>query len=194
MSIADPRWSEVMMLLEKDADMSDTTRIAKLMNCVIQCGAHAYALLDSLYIELNINGGLFRGHKMAHSVDQRARQEVVGYVTALVATLVLSEVADEAQSIIAALEELVFEPEWHGAQPAYRRYLTRYSNVSSDESLTGYRHKVLLILFRQTLMDIWDVSGEFFTGRGNVQRYCEALTKLHEKLEEDIRKTILDSV
>ena len=52
-----------MMLLEQDADMSDTSRAMKLMKCVIRSGAYTYAALDDLYVELKINGGFLRGRR-----------------------------------------------------------------------------------------------------------------------------------
>lgn len=180
------------MLLEKEADRSHTSKVIKLMSCVIRSGAQAYALLDRLYVELKINTGFFRGYRMAPSIDQQTRDELVGYITALVAILVQSEFvrAEEAQSTVAALEELVFEPEWYMARPVYQRYLARFQHSSSGQSPTSPRHKVLLILFRQTLIDIWKVPDELFTEYGTVQRYCEALTALQEDLEYNIRETI----
>ena len=111
-----------MMLLEQDADMSDTSRVMKLMKCVIRSGAYAYAALDDLYVELKINGGFLRGRKMAPATDQRTREELVGYVTALVAVLVRCEFGqpDEAQSVVSVLEEFVFQPEWHADRDRVR--------------------------------------------------------------------------
>lgn len=129
---------------------------------------------------------------MAPGIDQQTRYELVGYITALIALLLHSEYgrAEEARSTVTALEELVFEPEWYMARPAYQRYLARYQHPSSGESLISPGYKVLLILFRQTVMDIWKVPDEFVIEDKTVQRYCEAFTALHENLEHNIRKTI----
>ena len=183
-----------MMLLEQDADMSDTSRVMKLMKCVIRSGAYAYAALDDLYVELKINGGFLRGRKMAAATDQRTREELVGYVTALVTVLVRREFGqpDETQSVVSVLEEFVFQPEWHAARPAYQRYVDRYLDASPVESLVTPRHKVLLILFRQVLMDIWSVPPELFIQERSLQRYCEALTGLQNRLEHLIVESIQD--
>lgn len=52
------------------------------------------------------------------------------------------------------------------------------------------RHKVLLIRFRQTVIDIWSVSPELLLEDGTVQRYCEAFTALHEGAENSILNEI----
>jgi len=116
-------------------------------------------------------------------------------VTALVAVLVRCEFGqpDEAQSVVSVLEEFVFQPEWHAARPAYQRYVARYLDASPGESLVTPRHKVLLILFRQVLMDIWSVPPELFIQERSLQRYCEALTGLQNRLEHLIVESIQDS-
>jgi hypothetical protein len=189
------REGEAMVLLKQDTDMSDTTRVIKLMKCVIRSGAYTYAALNDLYVELKINGGFLRGRRMAPATDQRTREELVGYVTALVVVLVRRELnqPDEAKSLVPLLEELVFQPDWHAARPAYQRYLARYLDASAGESLVTPRHKVLLILFRQALMDIWSVPPELFTEERSLQRYCEALTALQDRLEHLILVAIQDS-
>jgi hypothetical protein len=64
-----------MVLLEQDPNRSDTSRAMKLMKCVIRSGAYTYAALDDLYVQLKINGGFFRGRKMAPATDQRTIQD-----------------------------------------------------------------------------------------------------------------------
>jgi hypothetical protein len=52
------------------------------------------------------------------------------------------------------------------------------------------RHKVLLIRFRQIVIDIWGVSPELLLEGSAVQRYCEVLTALHEAVENSILNEI----
>ncbi len=48
------------------------------------------------------------------------------------------------------------------------------------------RHHVLLIRLRQTVIDIWSVSPKLLLEDDVVQRFCEAFTVLHERLEDRI--------
>ncbi len=152
----------------------------------------AYAALDALYVELKVAGGFFRGRKMFAEVDQQTRYELVGYITALTTVLVRGarREPDEVDSIVGALEALVFLPEWHAARPAYQRYVARYQDVTPGDSAVVPRQKVLLLRFRQALIDIWSVSPELLLEDGFVQRHCEALSALHDGVEERILKEL----
>jgi len=164
----------------------------KLMGCLIMNIATAYAALDALYVELKVAGGFFRGRKMFAEVDQQMRYELVGYITALTAVLVRETLRepDEVDSIVAALETLVFLPEWQAARPAYHRYVARYRDSTAGDSAVVPRQKVLLRRFRQALIDIWKISPELLLEDGFVQRHSEALSALHEGVEERILKEL----
>lgn len=164
----------------------------RLMEGIIANSAVAYAALDALYVELKVGGGFFRGRKMSAEVDELTRYELVGYVTALAAVLVGKAPRDphEAASIVDALEHLVFLPEWRAARPVYQRYVARYRDVSPGDFSVLPRQKVLLIRFRQTLIDIWRVSPELLLEDGVVQRHCEAVSALHDGVEERILKEL----
>jgi hypothetical protein len=125
---------------------------------------------------------------MPPEIEALTRHEVVGYITALVAILLrrAPHDPDEADVTMTALEELVFLPEWHAARPAYQQYFARCREVSPADPTVMPRQKVLLIRFRQVLIDIWGVSPELLLEDGIVQRYCEALTALHERVERKV--------
>lgn len=163
-------------------------RAMNLMACLIANGAVAYEILDSLYVELRIGGGFFRGRKMAAEVDEQTRYELVGYITALAAVLLrcASREPHEADSIVAGLEALVFLPEWQAARPAYRGYVDQFQHANPADSVVMSRHHVLLIRLRQTVIDIWGVSPKLLLEDDVVQRFCEAFTVLHERLEDRI--------
>jgi hypothetical protein len=76
------------------------------------------------------------------------------------------------------------------ARPAYRRYVDRFQHATSVNSAVMPRHKVLLIRFRQTVIDIWGASSELVLENGAVQRYCEAFTSLDEGVEHSILNAI----
>jgi hypothetical protein len=178
------------MMLEIGPEESETQAM-KLMECVIANSAVTYAALDTLYVELKIGGGFFRGRKMSTAVDERTRYELVGYITALAAILVrASRDPQAAESIVAALEKLVFLPEWHVARLPYLRYVARYRDISPIDPAVVPRQKILLIRLRQTLIDVWGVSSELLLADGVVQRYCEALTDLHDGVEDRVLKEL----
>jgi hypothetical protein len=121
------------LMLQQGSEESARHQAIKLMGCLIMNIAMAYAALDALYVELKVAGGFFRGRKMFAEVDQQMRYELVGYITALTAVLVRETLRepDEVDSIVAALETLVFLPEWQAARPAYHRYVARYRDSTA---------------------------------------------------------------
>jgi hypothetical protein len=149
-------------MLEIGPEESETQAM-KLMECVIANSAVTYAALDTLYVELKIGGGFFRGRKMSTAVDERTRYELVGYITALAAILVrASRDPQAAESIVAALEKLVFLPEWHvapplpqirGSLPGYQSHRSRCSSSPKDiaDSLASDLNRCLGSLLRITL-------------------------------------------
>lgn len=82
---------------------------------------------------------------------------------------------DEADSIVTYLETLVFLPEWQAARPAYRRYVDRFQQANRDDVAVMSRHKILLIPFRQTVIDIWGISPEILLEDDALQRYMRHL-------------------
>jgi len=180
------------LMLQRESEESARHRATKLMECIITNSAVAYAALDALYVELKVGGGFFRGRKMPLEVDELTRHELVGYITALAVVLVERSSRDlhEITSIVAALENLVFLPEWQAARLAYQRYVAQYRDISPGDSAVLPRQKVLLIRFRQTLIDIWSVSPELLLEDGIVQRHCEALSRLHDAVERRILKEL----
>jgi hypothetical protein len=183
---------EMKLMLRKESEESAKHHATRLMECIIANSAVAYAALDALYVELKVRGGFFRGRTMSAEVDDLTRYELVGYITALAAVLVEKTARDfhEAAFIVDALEHLVFLPEWLAARPIYQRYVARYREVSPGDSSVRPRQKVLLIRFRQTLIDIWRVSSDLLLEDGIVQRHCEAVSALHDGVEERILKTL----
>jgi len=179
-------------MLQRGSDESARLQATRLMECIITSGAIAYAALDALYVELKVGGGFFRGRKMSTTVDELTRHELVGYITALAIVLVETSSRDihETASIVAALENLVFLPEWHAARVAYQRYVAQYRDISPSDSAVPPRQKVLLIRFRQTLIDIWSVSPELLLEDGIVQMHCEALSRLQDGVEERLLKEL----
>ncbi|HKN85831.1 MAG TPA: hypothetical protein VJV04_03120 [Nitrospiraceae bacterium] len=180
------------LMLQRGSEESARHRATTLMECIITNSAVAYAGLDALYVELKVGGGFFRGRKMSPEVDDLTRNELVGYITALAVVLVERSSRDihETASIIAALENLVFLPEWQAARLAYQRYVARYRDIGPSDSALLPRQKVLLIRFRQTLIDIWSVSPELLLEDGIVHRHCEALSMLHDGIEDRILKEL----
>lgn len=178
--------------LETKAEEPKQHHVMRLMKCIIANGAVAYGRLDALYVELRVGGGFFRGRKMPREVDELTRYELVRYITALAAVLLRCAPREpqEADSIVAYLETLVFLPEWHAARPAYRGYVDHFQHTSSADSVVMPRHKLLLIRFRQAVIDIWGVSPKLLFEDGTVQRYCEAFTALHEGVEKSILNEI----
>ena len=166
-----------------------------LMKCIIRNSALAYAALDALYIELRVGGGFFRGRKMSPEVDELTRNELVGYITALAAVLIenSSPGPQETASVVAALENLVFLPEWHAARVAYQRYVVQYRDIGPGDFGALPRHNELLMRLRHTLIDVWNVSPELLLEDGIVQRHCEALRLLHDGVEERILKELSKS-
>ena len=134
----------------------------RLMKCIIANGAVAYGVLDAMYVQLKMPAGFSHGRKMSRKVDDLTRYELVGYITALTAILLrrAPRKPDEADSIVTYLETLVFLPEWQAARPAYRRYVDRFQQADPDDVAVMSRHKMLLIPFRQTVIDIWGISPE----------------------------------
>lgn len=179
-------------MLQQGSEESARHQAIKLMGCLIMNIAMAYAALDALYVELKVAGGFFRGRKMFAEVDQQMRYELVGYITALTAVLVRETLRepDEVDSIVAALETLVFLPEWQAARPAYHRYVARYRDSTAGDSTVVPRQKVLLHRFRQALIDIWKISPELLLEDGFLQRHGGALNALHERVEERILKEL----
>lgn len=187
--------AEMRLMLRRGSEESVRHHATRLMRCIIMNSAAAYAALNALYVGLKVGGGFFRGRKMSAEIDDLMRYELVGYITALAAALLRNAPRDqdEMDSIVNALEALVFLPEWHAARPAYQRYVARYRDVSPGDSPVVPRQKVLLILFRQTLIDMWSVSPEFLLEDGVVQRLCEALSALHNGIEESILRELANS-
>lgn len=183
------------LMLQRGPEESAGHEATRLMGCIITNSAEAYAALDALYVGLKVGGGFFRGRKMSAEIDQLTRYELVGYITALTTILVRDALRDpdEVDSIVGALEALVFLPEWHAARPPYQRYVARYRDISPGDSAVLPRQKVLLILFRQTLIDTWSVSPELLLEDGLVQRFCEALSTLHDRVEESLLKELSNS-
>jgi hypothetical protein len=179
---------EMGVTLETRAEESREHRAGRLMKSIIANGAEAYGILDALYVELKVGGDFFRGRKMPPEVDELTRYELVGYITALAAVLLrcAPREAHEADSTVAHLETLVFLPEWQAARPAYRRYVDRFHHANPTDSAVRPRHKVLLILFRETVIDLWGVSRELLEQDAVVQRYCGAFTALHERVESRV--------
>jgi len=180
------------LMLQRGSDESARHQATRLMECIITNSAVAYAALDALYVELKVGGGFFRGRQMSSEVDELTRHELIGYITALAVVLVERSSRDihETASIVAALENLVFLPEWHAARVPYQRYVAQYRDISPSDSAVPPRQKVLLIRFRQTLIDIWSVSPELLLEDGIVQRHCEALSMLHDGVERRILKEL----
>lgn len=179
------------LMLQRGSEESARHQAIKLMGCLITNIAVAYAALDALYVELKVAGDFFRGRKMFAEIDQQTRYELVGYITALTAVLVQGALRepDEGDSIVNNLEALVFLPEWQAARPAYQRYVARYRDITPGDSAVP-RQKVLLVRFRQALIDIWSVSPELLLEDGFVQRHCEALNALHDGAVERILKEL----
>jgi hypothetical protein len=183
---------EMSLMLQRESEESAGHRATRLMECIITNSAVAYAALDALYVEIKVGGGFFRGRKMSPEVDELTRHELVGYITALAVILVERSSRDiqETTAIVAALENLVFLPEWQAARLAYQRYVAQYRDISPGDSAVLPRQKVLLIRFRQTLIDIWSVSPELLLEDGIVQRHCEALSRLHDGVEDRVLKEL----
>ena len=175
---------EMRVTLETPAEESRENRARRLMKSIIANGAEAYGMLDAIYVELKVGGDFFRGRKMPPDVDAVIRYELVGYITALAAVLLrcAPRAAHEAGSTMAYLESLVFLPEWQAARPAYRKYVGRFHHANPADSTVRPRHNVLLILFRETVIDLWGVSPELLEQDAVVQRYREAFTALHERV------------
>jgi hypothetical protein len=187
--------AEMRLMLQQGSEESARHQAIKLMGGLIMNIAMTYAALDALYVELKVAGGFFRGRKMFAEVDQQMRYELVGYITALTAVLVREALRepDEVDSIVTALETLVFLPEWQTARPAYQRYVARYRDITPGDSAVVPRQKVLLHRFRQALIDIWKVSPELLLEDGFVKRHGEALSALHDGVEERILKELSDN-
>jgi hypothetical protein len=164
----------------------------RLMKCIIANAAVAYGVLDAMYVQLKMPGSFPHGRKMSREVDDLTRYELVGYITALAAILLrcASRKPDEADSIVTYLETLVFLPEWQAARPVYRRYVDHCQQANPDEVAVMSRHKMLLIPFRQTVIDIWSVSPEVLWEDDALRRYREAFTALHKRLENSILNEI----
>lgn len=179
-------------MLQRGSEESARHRATRLMECIITNSAVAYAALDALYVELKVGGGFFRGRTMSPEIDELTRHELVGYITVLAVVLVERSARHihETTAIVAALENLVFLPEWQAARLAYQRYVAQYRDISPGDSAVLPRQKVLLIRFRQTLIDIWSVSAELLLADGIVQRHCEVLSSIHDGVEDRILKEL----
>lgn len=163
-----------------------------LMKCIIANVAVAYGVLDAMYVQLKMPGSFPDGRKMSREVDDLTRYELVGYITALTAILLRCALRnpDETNSIVTYLETLVFLPEWQASRPAYRWYVDRFQQANPGDVAVMSRHEMLLIPFRQRVIDIWGVSPEVLLEDGALRRYREAFTVLHERLENSILNEI----
>lgn len=188
--------AEMRLMLQRGSEVSVRHEATRLMECIIRNSAVAYAALDALYVGVKVGGGFLRGRKMPAEIDELTRVELVGYITALATVLVRNALRDpdEMDSIVRILEGLVFLPEWRAARQPYQRYVARYRDVGPGDSAVVPSQKVLLILFRQTLIDLWNVSPELLLEDGVVQRFYEALSALHDGVEESILKELSRSV
>jgi hypothetical protein len=164
----------------------------RLMKCIIANAAVAYGVLDAMYVQLKMPGSFPHGRKMSREVDDLTRYELIGYITALAAILLrcAPRKSHKADSIVTYLETLVFLPEWQAARPAYRRYVDRFQQANPGDVAVMPRHEMLLIPFRQRVIDIWGVSPEVLLENGALRRYREAFTVLHKRLENSILNEI----
>lgn len=74
--------------------------------------------------------------------------------------------------------------------PCISPVIDRFQHANRAGSAVMSPHKVLIISFRQTVIDIWDVPPELLLEDGAVQRYGDAFTALHERVENSILNEI----
>lgn len=162
----------------------------RLFETVMVLATGVGGILDTLYRELRIGGGFFKGRRIAEPARTHTYFEATAYIAALL-TVSLENMPNkppELGTCLRTLEAMLFDVQRVNIRPSYDRYRERYYDDQLTKDPFVFSHAPFIEKeFYCRIKEIWsfpifDEAASYLCGN--------TFIAIHKNIETQIRRTI----